>query len=108
KVHSITIQLAASVVLDRMQLQFQGGYGCKRINCSVLRDTESPIGSGTKDTGSSLELTFYPQDSNGLQSFEFPAETICRSLNLQLTDNSDMFGRVILYRLDIFGRSCQL
>lgn len=88
--HWITIDFNKLVTVTGIKIQFQGGYGCKKIQVQFI------------DNHQTVNETSYPQDSNILQQFNYNDHQ-AKSLKLIFTENSDMFGRLIIYHLDVFG-----
>jgi len=50
-----------------------------------------------------VAATVYPGNNNDVQVFELPAETRAQTLKLLFVDSADMFGRIVVYLLDVLG-----
>jgi hypothetical protein len=49
-------------------------------------------------------VTFYPEDTNSLQQFHVPEHKHrAKSMRLMFGSSTDLYGRVIIYRLDLLG-----
>lgn len=75
------------------QIQFQGGFvGC---DCHVE--------VGPKNTSLKKTEPFYPEDSNCIQWFKLKNSVKTKVVRLVFNSSSDLFGRVIVYKLEIYG-----
>jgi hypothetical protein len=50
-----------------------------------------------------LAATVFPSNNSDVQVFELPAGTRAHTLKLLFVDSTDMFGRIIVYLLDVLG-----
>lgn len=50
-----------------------------------------------------LAATVYPCNNSNVQVFELPAGTRAHTLKLLFVDSTDMFGRIVVYLLDVLG-----
>mmetsp|Transcript_52394 Transcript_52394/g.162629 ORF Transcript_52394/g.162629 Transcript_52394/m.162629 type:complete len:145 (-) Transcript_52394:666-1100(-) len=98
KPQSVTLELSGPKRVEQLHLQFQGGFVAKEIQ--LLLQSES-----TEKQSFQHVQTFYPEDSNELQKFELNAGEafVSRRLKLLFPDSTDLFGRIIIYRIDILG-----
>jgi len=70
-------------------LQFQGGFVGKE--CFI--ETE----------GTNKILDFFPEDSNKMQNFYLKEITSVKKIRIAFNSSSDFYGRITLYKLDIFS-----
>jgi hypothetical protein len=86
----IVIDFGKMVQIDHINIMFQGGFA-SRV-CTLL--------SGTNQLG-----TFYPEDNNTLQSFPIQSTHAISKCTLLFQECTDNYGRIIIYQLNIIGRS---
>ena len=79
--------------LNKVQIQFQGGFSSKKIILQFCDSNKAVI----------KETILYPKDNNLLQEFSDFESISSSSVKILLTDLSDMFGRVIVYQLKLYG-----
>lgn len=77
-------------------LTLQGGFTSHCLKVQLL-DGDSLV----------HEETFHPEDSNGSQEFGMKQSTRCTQVRLLFDEASDLFGRIIVYRLDVLGSVVQ-
>lgn len=90
----ITIKFARPVQVTHVDLQFQGGFSCSKVIVELFEEKEK-----------CGEKVIYPEDNNRLQTFGDIHGQNVDNLKLLLCESSDLFGRIIIYKLDVFG-SC--
>jgi len=90
-----------------IQIQFQGGFSSKQLDVRcVHRDQAS-------DTTQEVHKeTFFPEDTNKMQSFNFngisqlddeSASKCYNNMTLAFTKPTDLFGRIIVYHLKLLS-----
>jgi len=78
-------------------IQFQGGFAAKEIQLRRVPEAKSADAGGVE--------TFYPEDSNGTQTFILAnGPVLTDNLKFMFPESTDMFGRIIVYQLDIFQK----
>uniref|UniRef100_A0A7S0EXU0 SUN domain-containing protein n=1 Tax=Hanusia phi TaxID=3032 RepID=A0A7S0EXU0_9CRYP len=95
---SVTLELTEPRLVEQLHLQFQGGFAAKEIQVHLQREIEEKQKLQHVDT-------LYPEDNNEMQKFELSQADAFASKRLKLIfpDSTDLFGRVIIYRIDIIG-----
>eukprot|EP01102_Stenamoeba_stenopodia_P020285 TRINITY_DN7849_c0_g1_i1.p1 TRINITY_DN7849_c0_g1~~TRINITY_DN7849_c0_g1_i1.p1 ORF type:complete len:150 (+),score=29.48 TRINITY_DN7849_c0_g1_i1:27-452(+) len=88
---SVQIRFDCPTRLDLLKLMFQGGFAPKELK--VVLKSES-------DTTS--ELLFYPLDNNSFQSFPISNDKNVTQLQLIFPTSTDFFGRITIYRLELW------
>jgi len=88
----IIINFNKTINLNHFTIQFQGGFVCRQIELVTV----------TFGGLSKLTNTVEPNDSNSNQIFQCKCDNIS-SVKLIMSNPSDFFGRIIVYRLDLFG-----
>ena len=88
------------VSVSRIAIMFQGGFVPMKCILSIRRSERrdfEPIDEGDFD----MEL----EDCNELQEFGLPddIDTKCDALKLTFGESSDFYGRVTIYRLQVWG-----
>ena len=69
-------------------------------------EADSMAGGAEKAKGIAkfvLAATVYPSNNSDVQVFELPAGTRAHTLKLLFIDSTDMFGRIVVYLLDVLG-----
>ena len=84
----IDLKFSDSVSVAFIQLLFQGGFVGKEV--IVFCD------------GAEV-ARIYPTDTNNVQQFELDGRVTSR-LKLLFNGSTDMFGRIVVYNVDIFSR----
>ena len=94
-----SVQFQQEVLVSKLEIRFQGGFCGKDAATSIIFD----------DTD---KVSIHPEDSNKLQQFEFSADdpnsfkdTKCSKLKIVFEGSTDFYGRVIVYSIDIYGRT---
>lgn len=77
----------------RVQLQFQAGFVGQVVSVLLLRDNEK------FEQVDEIE----PLDNHGLQTFDIDSSKTAIALKLSFSDCTDFYGRVTLYRLEVWG-----
>ncbi|KAI8384219.1 galactose-binding domain-like protein [Radiomyces spectabilis] len=93
----VLIDFGLVVLIQTISLTFQGGFvGKKCVALGSLPESPNeyniPIG------------TFYPEDINSTQKFDFESSTPVQRLKLIFEESSDFYGRITIYNLDVFGQ----
>ncbi|XP_066503717.1 nuclear receptor 2C2-associated protein [Hoplias malabaricus] len=89
----VFLEFPSLVKVSEIRLQFQGGFSgksCKLEGCS-------------KDSNLQHISNFYPEDNNALQSFPIQDAPLVQKLKIVFESNTDFFGRIIVYSLDVLG-----
>lgn len=93
----IAVSFSSQLPVSQFTIQFQGGFAAKEIQ--LKRVPEGEVAEAE------VVETFFPEDSNGLQIFtltNFPVLT--DNLKFVFPESTDIFGRTIVYQLDIFQK----
>lgn len=48
-------------------------------------------------------FSFEAEDTNEMQEFEFDEEFTCSLLRLQFDNSTDFYGRITIYRIEVWG-----
>lgn len=91
----VHVEFPSPVLPSELQLQFQGGFAGKEMHLQV----KTP---GQPD-GTASARDFYPEDSNVLQRFPLKMDVPISNLRVVFRSSTDMFGRIVLYKLDVIG-----
>uniref|UniRef100_A0A6B0UKH1 Putative nuclear receptor 2c2-associated protein n=1 Tax=Ixodes ricinus TaxID=34613 RepID=A0A6B0UKH1_IXORI len=75
--------------------QFQGGFAGKEMHLEVKTPGQPDATASAGD--------FYPEDSNVLQRFPLKMDVPISNLRIVFRSSTDMFGRIVLYKLDVIG-----
>lgn len=55
----------------------------------------------------SIEIdTFYPEDINPTQTFNFEATPALKRVKIIFEESTDFYGRITVYKLDVIGHVC--
>jgi hypothetical protein len=91
---SFTIDFFRKIQIHALKLQFQAGFVGEICQVEAKLDDEWQVID---------ELQ--PEDVLEVQSF--PLSTCCETLKLTFTDFTDFYGRVTIYRLEVWGDECK-
>jgi len=81
------------VVVGSFLIQFQGGFVGQK--CWL---------KSTQENGTSNEpQPFYPEDINATQTFNLCEPVKAKQLDFIFGESSDFFGRIIIYKMDVFA-----
>uniref|UniRef100_A0A672SHC9 Nuclear receptor 2C2-associated protein n=1 Tax=Sinocyclocheilus grahami TaxID=75366 RepID=A0A672SHC9_SINGR len=94
----VVLEFPQPVKVSELRLQFQGGFSGK--SCKLQ--------GSAKEEDLKHIVDFYPEDNNCLQiSFQmvFPIQDapLVQRLKIVFENSADIFGRIIVYTLDILG-----
>ncbi|XP_025077495.1 nuclear receptor 2C2-associated protein-like isoform X2 [Pomacea canaliculata] len=89
----IQVNLDQPAQVTEVQIQFQGGFVGKECQLEV---------KNTVDNKSKI-CNFYPNDINSLQRFPVDCLPVADNLKIVFNTSTDLFGRVIVYKLDVIG-----
>ncbi|XP_053556671.1 nuclear receptor 2C2-associated protein [Bombina bombina] len=89
----ILLEFPQPVLVTQVSIQFQGGFSSKTCTLEGCQ----------KEEELKRISEFYPEDSNTLQIFNFPAHTI-HKLRISFQNSADFFGRIVIYHLDVLGQ----
>jgi hypothetical protein len=103
--------------ITRVKISFQGGFVAKQcsfyvVNASVANDSKNDInesqdnlemkGENAKQLSFRHISQYNPEDSNKEQTFEVNADDVI-ALKVHMAGSSDFYGRIVIYKMDIFG-----
>uniref|UniRef100_A0A1E1X148 Nuclear receptor 2C2-associated protein n=1 Tax=Amblyomma aureolatum TaxID=187763 RepID=A0A1E1X148_9ACAR len=77
-----------------VHLQFQGGFSGKEVQIEAV--------DASSDTTTCADI--FPEDNNALQTFPLQLDTPIKRLRIVFRTSTDMFGRIVLYRLAVIGK----
>ena len=84
------------VQIDEIRIQFQGGF--------VAEECTACISKGDDQEWVELEEPIEPEDVNDMQTFAIADEDrTCNMLRLSFEGSSDFYGRVTIYKLEVWG-----
>jgi len=90
----IATNFNSQVPVIQFSIQCQGGFAPKQI------DLEKKSADGE------IIETFFPEDSNAVQTFSLThGPVVTDNLKFLFPESSDMFGRIIVYQLSIFQKA---
>lgn len=99
----LRLQFGRAVDVSQLQLMFQGGFAGQDVAVHVRRPTgDGRPGTWELETAVSIE----PEDSNALQRFPCELRGV-DALSLTFARSSDLYGRVVIYRLDVLGNEAE-
>ena len=86
----VSLEFEQPVVVSAIGLQFQGGFAGKECEIEVEGNTKI--------------LDFYPEDTNKFQTFYLKEQlSNVKKLRIAFNPSTDFYGRITLYRLDVFS-----
>ncbi|KAL4658909.1 nuclear receptor 2C2-associated protein [Arapaima gigas] len=99
----VLLEFPRAATVSAVHVQFQGGFSAR--TCRV---------EGSLKEGTCVNMTdFYPEDNNSLQisfvtslqSCFFPIQdsSLVDKLKIVFENSTDLFGRIIVYSLDVLG-----
>ncbi|EDO32498.1 predicted protein, partial [Nematostella vectensis] len=91
----VIFEFPQEVNLKRICIQFQGGFAGK----------ECQLEGGPSSSSLTPFHQFYPDDVNTLQIFPVDSCKRMKVLKIIFLSSTDFFGRITIYKLDLFG-SC--
>ena len=86
------MRFSQPVIPSHMLLTFQGGFSARTVT-TYLYDGDALVG----------EHAFHPEDTNACQRLELRGEKVCNHLRIVFEEACDLFGRIVLYRLEVLG-----
>nr|XP_032824763.1 nuclear receptor 2C2-associated protein isoform X1 [Petromyzon marinus] len=89
----VSVDFPQPVRVSELHVQFQGGFSGKHCLLQGF----------VKDDPSKTLMEFYPEDVNSTQVFQVPPSEPIHKLKLILCSSTDLFGRIVIYRLDVRG-----
>ncbi|CAB9504435.1 receptor 2C2-associated protein [Seminavis robusta] len=100
------IQFGRPIQPTQLKLQFQAGFAAETCHIQIQQQSSSPT---TKDWESWQEVE--PDDVHDVQSFpltkEDAKESTTKAIKLVFGDFTDFYGRIMIYRIEIWGVECQ-
>lgn len=119
--HFVYYKFSQPVSIAHLELTFQGGFGAEHLAVSVGvpvtdddADDDGDVQIEEDDDDDNEAVTkkrqiglrdvaeFNSQDASSTQSFSFEAKDV-HAVKITFTNMADMFGRVILYNLNVYG-----
>ncbi|XP_032778226.2 nuclear receptor 2C2-associated protein [Daphnia magna] len=95
----IAVQFVKDMAVTHFEIQFQGGFAAKNI---CLQRMSVDTGVAKVET----VKTYYPDDINAIQTFLLPNSPLMTdNLKFLFPESTDMFGRIIVYRLNLYQDS---
>lgn len=91
----VILEFSKDSQVKEIQIQFQGGFVGK----------ECTVEGGPSASCLTPFYEFYPDDSNTLQIFPISSSKRIKVLKIEFTSSTDLFGRIIVYKLDVLGNS---
>eukprot|EP00112_Aurelia_sp_Birch-Aquarium-sp1_P012736 Seg2682.2 transcript_id=Seg2682.2/GoldUCD/mRNA.D3Y31 product="Nuclear receptor 2C2-associated protein" protein_id=Seg2682.2/GoldUCD/D3Y31 len=91
---AISFQCESTVMISKLQIQFQGGFAGKDCNIELK----------TAENDEIVKCEFYPEDINQMQIFPITPQIPVKSFKINFYGSTDFFGRIIIYQLQIFGK----
>uniref|UniRef100_A0A8D0AWS0 Nuclear receptor 2C2-associated protein n=1 Tax=Salvator merianae TaxID=96440 RepID=A0A8D0AWS0_SALMN len=88
----VTLEFPHTVRVSQIRIQFQGGFASEMCTVKGCRKGEEL----------SHVAEFHPEETSSLQSFSFK-ETQLDKMKIIFDNNTDFFGRLIIYQLDVRG-----
>ncbi|XP_013794925.1 nuclear receptor 2C2-associated protein-like [Limulus polyphemus] len=92
----ISVIFSKPVKIEKLQLQFQGGFVGK--DCWI----EASV---NKDEKLQKIQDIFLEDTNMLQTFNLQQVVETSNMKIVFNTSTDLFGRVIVYKLEILGES---
>ena len=98
-----TIYFNRDVLIEELKIQFQGGFVGDECLLYVMKDGNNWI----ELQNAMLE----PEDSTEVQMFDLKEEESdetkrqCQALKLKFESSSDFYGRVTIYKIEVWGQN---
>ncbi|VDN16856.1 unnamed protein product [Dibothriocephalus latus] len=86
----ISVKFREPLKLEAVFIQFQGGFAAEEVVLQLWNE----------DKSSKTSTTFYPVNTNSLQSFIFSSDKAFSNCSLLFSKPLDFFGRITVYKLD--------
>lgn len=101
---AFTLNFGRVVEVNDLRIQFQGGFVARDCAVSVaLQDG----GNGRAEWTELDEAPVEAEDTNELQCFDLtdapPSKRRCNMLKLEFDESTDFYGRITIYRLEVWG-----
>ena len=110
---SFTVLFHRHVSISEIKIQFQGGFvpeECELFTTSTASASASTKKAEQDDSDWNLIEDAYiePEDNNEKQSFDLTEmensqDRKCDAIRLQLKSSSDFYGRVTIYKFEVWG-----
>ncbi|XP_049272626.1 nuclear receptor 2C2-associated protein [Rhipicephalus sanguineus] len=93
----ICLDFSAPAAPSEIHLQFQGGFAGKEVRVETA-----------SSSGVAACCDVFPEDSNALfkQKFSLELDTPVERMRIVFCSSTDMFGRIVLYHLAVYGKKC--
>ena len=107
---SFIVSFHRSVIVNEIRIQFQGGFVAEE--CALFLSHPSTPGKSSSIQWKELDETLMePEDSNEMQYFDLTEESEndrqCDSLKIEFKSSTDFYGRVTIYKLEVWGDESQ-
>ncbi|XP_066998241.1 nuclear receptor 2C2-associated protein [Anabrus simplex] len=89
----IAIELESAEAIHSFKIQFQGGFAGSKCHL------ETGMVAGDMEKVES----FYPEDVNSVQTFQLTKPVTAKYMKFVFESSTDFFGRIIVYKLEVFG-----
>lgn len=105
--HSYIVNFHRKVTISSIGLQFQGGFVAEGCKLFVGKRTSE----GKVEWKEILDAYIEPENVNTLQKFELDEcekqdDLECDAIKFAFSDSTDFYGRVILYKIEVYGKDC--
>lgn len=104
---SFVVSFHRSVTVKEIRIQFQGGFVAEE--CTLfLHDSPALDKDNLKAEWKELsDACIEPADSNEMQCFDLTEQSendrLCDSLKIEFNSSTDFYGRVTIYKLEVWG-----
>jgi len=102
--HSFIINFHRSIFIEEIRIQFQGGFVPEE--CTLYLSSSS---MGTSPQWKEIEdAEIEPENINSIQKFPLDDieedERLCNTIKLTTHSGTDFYGRVIIYKMEVWGK----
>ena len=92
------------VQVEEIRIQFQGGFVAEECMAYICKGGNSGGCGGGGEEWVELEEPIEPEDVNDMQTFEITDDDrTCNMLKLSFEGSSDFYGRVTIYKVEVWG-----
>lgn len=93
------------VCVEEIRIQFQGGFVAEECTLFFSSTTETNSSSWKEMEDAEIE----PENINSIQKFSISSdieenERCCNALKISFQSGTDFYGRVIIYKFEVWGR----
>ena len=101
--HSFIVNFHRNVQISSISLQFQGGFVAEECDFYTTNTPE-----GKANWKKIQDAYIEPEDLNTIQKFDLDecediSALVCNAVKLVFNSSSDFYGRVILYKVELYG-----